>query len=102
MAPGTSLLPGRHRQLIDPADSRNTNSQISRLALVPVVTETYDSNKGPPSRTLARNWAAECGGLAIFDTYPSIMLVVEEAHNNEGNPRQSLEQKISRLRERYS
>jgi hypothetical protein len=102
MAPGTSLLPGRHGQLIDPADSRNTNSQISRLALVPVVTETYDSNKGPPSRALARNWAAECGGLAIFDTYPSIMLVVEEAHNNEGNPRQALEQKISRLRERYS
>ncbi|MEO2024714.1 MAG: hypothetical protein ABGZ23_02405 [Fuerstiella sp.] len=102
MAPGTSLLPGRNGQLIDPTARRNTTSQISRLALVPVVQDTYDPGKGPPSRALARYWAAECGGLQVFDTYPSIMLMVEEAHNNECNPRQALEQKIARLRERSS
>ena len=102
MAPGTSLLPGRNGQVIDPAARRNTTSQTSRLALVPVTRETYDPDTGPPSRLLARNWAAECGGLVIFDTYPSIMLVVEEAHKNRCNPRQALEQKIARLRERYS
>ncbi|MEE8250645.1 MAG: hypothetical protein V3R24_02800, partial [Gemmatimonadales bacterium] len=56
--------------------------------------------EGSPSRELARNWAAECGGLAVFDTYPSIMLAVEEAHSGGCNPRQALEQKIARLRER--
>ena len=49
---------------------------------------------------LARNWAAECGGLAVFDTYPSIMLAVEDAHSSGSNPRQALEQKIASLRER--
>ena len=100
MASGRSLLPNKVGQLIDPTARNNTNPQISSLALVPVVQETYDPDKGPPSRDLARTWAADCGGLAVFDTYPSIMLVVEEAHRNRCDPRQALEQKIAHLRER--
>ena len=102
MACGTSLLPGKNGRLIDPAARKNTNPLISRRALVPAVQETYDPTKGPPTRELARAWAAECGGLAVFDTYPSIMLAVEEAHGRGHNPRQALEQKIARLRERSS
>ncbi|MDA1055649.1 MAG: hypothetical protein O3C40_35080 [Planctomycetota bacterium] len=102
MASGTSLLPGKYGQLIDPNARTNTNPQISRLALVPNVQETYDPKQGPPSRELTRTWAAECGGLSVFDNYPSIMLAVEEAHSGGSNPRQALEQKIARLRERYS
>jgi hypothetical protein len=101
MASGKSLLPGKNGQLIDPT-RENTNPLISRLALVPIVKETYDPKKGSPSRALARNWAAECGGLEVFDTYASIMLAVQEAHNSGRNPRQTLEQKIASLRERYS
>jgi hypothetical protein len=101
MASGTSLLPGNSGRLIDPT-ARETNPLISRLALVPMVQETYDPNKGPPSRELARTWAAECGGLAVFDIYPSIMLAVEEAHSHSCNPRLALEQRIARLRERSS
>ena len=101
MASGTSLLPSKNGALIDPT-ARETNPQISRRALVPMVQETYEPNKGPPSRELARTWAAECGGLAVFDTYPSLMLAVEEAHNRGCNPRQALEQNIARLRERSS
>lgn len=99
MASGTSLLPGKTGALVDPT-ARETNPLISRRALVPMVQETYEPKKGPPSRELARTWAAECGGLAVFDTYPSIMLAVEEAHCRGCNPRQALEQKIARLRER--
>jgi hypothetical protein len=100
MASGTSLLPGKNGQLIDPTRREEANPLISRRALVPIVQETYDPKTGPPSQEIARNWAAECGGLAIFDTYPSIMLAVEEAHSSGCNPRQALEQKIARLRER--
>ena len=102
MASGRSLLPGKNGQWIDPTSRENTNPLINRLALVPIVRETYDPKKGPPSRALARNWAAECGGLAVFDTYASIMLAVKEAHSSGRNPRQVLEQKVARLRERYS
>ena len=100
-APGTSLLPSKNGALIDPT-VRPTNPQISSRALVPMVEETYDPNKGPPSRELARTWAAECDGLSVFDNYPSLMLAVEEAHNRGANPRQTLEQKIAHLRERSS
>lgn len=100
MASGTSLLPGKHGQVIDPTSRENANPLISHLSLVPIVQETYDPKKGSPSPALARNWAAACGGLAVFDTYPSIMLAVEEAHSSGCNPRQALEQKIARLRER--
>ena len=101
MASGTSLLPSKKGILIGPT-ARESNPLISRRALVPMVAETYDPNNGPPSRELARTWAAECGGLAVFDTYPSLMLAVEEAHNRGGNPRATLEQRIARLRERSS
>lgn len=100
MACGRSLLPGHNGQLIDPASRESTQAMISPLALVPVAQETYDPKQGPPSRGVARQWAAECGGLTVFDSYPSIMLSVEEAHHNDCNPRQALEQKIARLRER--
>jgi hypothetical protein len=100
LASGTSLLPAKLGQLIDPTVRENANPLISRLSLVPIVNETYDPPKGPPSRNLARIWAAECDGLAVFDTYPSIMLAVEEAHTKGCNPRQALEQKIAHLRER--
>ena len=100
MASGRSLLPGKNGQWIDPTSRENTNPLISRLALVPIVQETYNPKKGPPSRALARNWAAECGGLAVFDTYASIMLAVEEAHECGRNPRLALERKIAHLRER--
>ena len=102
MASGTSLLPGRNGQVIDPTVRQNTNPLISNRALVPIAQETYDPKKGPPSKELTRMWAAECGGLAIFDNYPSIMLAVEEAHDSGNNPRHALEQKLARLRERYS
>jgi len=102
MDSGTSLLPRTYGQLIDPNVRANTNPQISCRALVPSVQETYDPKNGPPSRDLVRNWAAECGGISVFDNYPSIMLAVEEAHNSGTNPRQALEQKIARLRERYN
>jgi len=102
MACGKSLLPGDLGRLIDPSIRPCTSSMIHRLALVPVPLESYDPAKGPPSRDLARQWAAECGGLSLFDNYPSIMLSVEEAHHEGGNPRQALEQKIARLRERSS
>ena len=90
------------RRLIDlfDGDSARVESLDGRLTLVPIVNETYDPQKGPPSRNLARIWAAECDGLAVFDTYPSIMLAVEEAHTKGCNPRQALEQKIAHLRER--
>jgi hypothetical protein len=100
MASGTSLLPGKSGQLIDPTPREDANPLISRRALVPTLQETYDPNTGPPSRELARHWAAECDGLAVFDTYPSIMIAVKEAHSSGCNPRQTLEQKIARLRER--
>jgi len=100
VASGTSLLRVKSGQLIDPTPRANANPLISHRALVPLVQETYDPKTGPPSRELTRTWAAECGGLAVFDTYPSIMLVVEEAHSSGCNPRQALEQKIARLRER--
>lgn len=100
IASGRSLLPNKLGQLIDPAARQDTNPMISSLALVPVVQEIYDPETGPPSRDLARTWAADCGGLAVFDTYPSIMLVVDEAHRSRCDPRQALEQKIARLRER--
>ena len=100
MACGTSLLPGKKGELIDPTARKDANPLISHRALVPIVQETYEPNQGPPSRELARTWAAECGGLAVFDIYPSIMLVVEEAHDRGCNPRQALEQKIAHLRER--
>ena len=101
MAAGTSLLPGKNGQVIDPTVREHTNPLISHRALVPIVQETYDPKKGPPSRELARNWAAECDGLAVFDNYPSIMLAVKEAHDSGGDPRHALEQKLARLRERY-
>jgi hypothetical protein len=100
MASGTSLLPGKNGQLIDPTTREDANPLISHRALVPIVQETYDPKTGLPSRELARNWAAECDGLAVFDTYPSIMLAVEEAHSRGCDPRQALEQTIARLRER--
>lgn len=100
MACGRSLLPGRIGQLIDSAARECTNATTNRLALVPVAHETYDPKKGPPSREIVRQWASECGGLTVFESYPSIMLSVEESHHNGGNPRQTLEQKIARLRER--
>ena len=100
MACGRSLLPGHNGQVIDPASRESTNAMIIRLALVPVAQEIYDPKRGPPSRDLARQWAAECDGLLVFDTYPSLMISVEEAHQNGCNPRQALEQKIARLRER--
>lgn len=97
---GTSLLPAHKGQVIDPSIRENPNARISRRALVPVAQKTYDPKQGPPSREIARQWAAECGGLTVFDTYPSIMLSVVEAHHEDCNPRQALEQKIARLRER--
>ena len=100
MACGRSLLPSHNGQMIDPASRESTSAMTNRLSLVPVAQETYDRKRGPPSRELARQWAAECGGLPVFDSYPSIMLSVEEAHHNGCNPRQTLEQKIARLRER--
>ena len=62
--------------------------------------EEYNPRKGPPSRELARQWAAECDGVGLFDMYHSIMLEVEEAHQAGKDPRHVLEQKIARLRER--
>jgi len=100
MTPGKSILPGNVGELIDPASRTAAGAIAGRLALVSVVPEAYDPEKGPPSRELARFWAAECGGLSIFDTYPSIMLSMLEAHNNGCCPRQALEQKIAQLRER--
>lgn len=102
MASGTSLLPAKIGQVIDPNVRENTNPLISNRALVPIVQETYDPKKGPPSREQTRFWAAECGGLTVFDNYPSIMLAVEEAHDSGSNPRHALEQKLARLRERRS
>jgi len=102
MASGTSLLPGNLGQVIDPTIRPITNSMSGGFGLVPLVQETYDPNGAPPSRDLARQWAAECGGLSVFDNYPSLMLSVEEAHHEGNNPRQVLEQKIARLRERSS
>lgn len=100
MSCGKSLLPGNIGQLIDPAARQGPNSTVHRLAAVPVAQETYDPKQGPPSRQIVRQWAAECGGLSVFDSYPSIMLSVQEAHHNGCDPRQALEQKIARLRER--
>ncbi len=97
---GRSLLPGRNGNLNGVIAASCGSRPVSPLAGVPMVQEEYDPKKGPPSRTLARNWAAECDGVAIFDTYPSIMLVVEEAHQAGRNPRHALEQKIAHLRER--
>ena len=97
---GTSLLPGQKGQMIDPSRRESPKEKISRLALVPVMQKIYDPKQGPPSHDIGRQWAAECGGLTTFDTYPSIMLSVEEAYQNGCNPRQALEQKIARLRER--
>lgn len=100
LARGRSLLPGRNGQVVDPAAP--AGGMVNRLALVPVSRETYDPSQGPPSREIARQWAVECGGLSVFENYPSIMLSVEEAHQNGCSPRQALEQKIARLRERSS
>ena len=102
MASGTSLLPGKNGQVIDPTVREYTNPLISKRALVPIAQETYDPKKGPPSKELTRMWAAECDGLAVFDNYPSIMLAVEEAHDSGSDPRHALEQKLAHLRERYS
>ena len=95
-----ALTGGNIGQLIDPAARQGPNSTVHRLAAVPVAQETYDPKQGPPSRQIVRQWAAECGGLSVFDSYPSIMLSVQEAHHNGCDPRQALEQKIARLRER--
>lgn len=100
LACGRSLLPGHNGQLIDPTLLAKTSAMSNRFALGPVARETYDPNQGPPSREVARQWAAECGGLPIFETYPSIMLSIVDAHHQGCNPRQALEQKIARLRER--
>ena len=100
MAGGTSLLPNRSGQVIDVPPVFNESGVASPLARVPSLQEEYDPRKGPPSRDLARHWAAECDGVGIFDMYHSIMLAVEEAHAAGENPRQALEQKIARLRER--
>lgn len=99
VACGKSLLPGHKGQVIDPA-SECASAAANRLALVPITRDIYDPAKGPPSRDVARQWAAECGGLKIFETYPSIMISVVESHLEGGNPQQALEQKIARLRER--
>lgn len=99
---GTSLLPGHYGQMINAVTEFRGRHSISPLARVPVVQEMYDPIAGPPSRALARQWAAECDGNAIFDTYPSIMLAVAEAHQARKSPRQALEQKIASLRERNS
>ena len=101
MASGTSLLPGKNGQVIDPAIRKHTNPLISNRALVPITEETYDPGKGPPSKELTRMWAAECDALAVFDNYPSIMLAVKEAHDSGSDPRHALEQKLAQLRERY-
>ena len=100
LAFGKSLLPGHVGQMIDPVSRHSTHAVINRLALLPAARETYDPGQGAPSRVLARQWAAECGGLVVFETYPSIMLSVDEAHQHGCNPRQALEQKIAQLRER--
>lgn len=100
LSAGTSLLPGRSGNLIGAIADRLGCPPVSPLAGVPMVEEEYDPKRGPPSQVLARQWATECDGVAIFDTYPSIMLAVEEAHQAGGNPRHALEQKIAHLRER--
>ncbi len=100
MACGKSLLPAEYGKIIDPAVRSVTNTMPHRLALVPMTCEEYDPKKGPPSHNLVRQWAAECGGLAVLETYPSIFLSVEEAHHHGCNPHETLEQKIAQLRER--
>ena len=97
---GKSLIPSRNGQTFGVSAGLRASRSTSPLARVPVVQEEYDPSKGPPSRSLARQWATECEGVGVFDTYPSIMLAVEEAHQSGKSPRQALEQKIARLRER--
>ena len=59
-------LPNELGRLIDPAVRGGAGALAHRFALVPVVAEVYAPDKGPPSRDLARQWAAECGGLGLF------------------------------------
>lgn len=100
VAPGKSLLPADNGRIIDPSVRSTTNGMTHRLALLPMTHEEYDPQKGPPSHNVVRQWASECGGLSVLETYPSIFLSVEEAHHHGHNPHETLVQKIAQLRER--
>ncbi|MEJ7592452.1 MAG: hypothetical protein WKF77_12950 [Planctomycetaceae bacterium] len=100
VASGKSLLPGDNGKIIDPTVQSKPNAVAHRLALLPMAHEEYDPQKGPPSHNVVRQWAAVCGGLSILETYPSIFLSVEEAHQHGSNPLETLQQKIAQLRER--